>query len=353
MVTSKPFLNKTNWTKYEIIKTILMTITGISIARFILFFLFIGFLLLSLSLTHCFYSFSDINGEITNFSKLRRFMCFFNQIFARMCLFILGYYYINETFEEKDNNFCNYFTYYEGQNKPKIVILNHISVLDSLYFLSKGSYYFLATAGLLEYPIIGRVLKNVGAIFVPRNDKEKSIFPNPNTIIESFIKNKNLSRPLLLAPEGTTHQNNYLFNFQLGAFRPMTSIQPVLLDFQFKHLDPSWTYSCSPIYTIFGLCCQFINYLDVKNLKVQVPNDEENPELFKNRVEQLYLNSNTELVKVDLSVSDNYYFKKLYKENSNMAIFAYDNCIKKSIAKHNLEEKNEIEIKIKSEFNNN
>jgi 1-acyl-sn-glycerol-3-phosphate acyltransferase len=355
MITSKPFFNKTNsknWTKYEIIKTILMSITGISFARFILFFIFIGLLLLSLSLTHCFYSFYDKNGEIANFSKFRRFMCYSNQIFARICLFILGYYYINETYEDKDNNCCNYFNYYEGQNKPKIVILNHVSVLDSLYFLSKGSYYFLATAGLLEYPIIGRVLKNAGAIFVPRNEKEKNIFPNPNTVIELFIKNKNLSRPLLLAPEGTTHQNDYLFNFQLGAFRPMTPIRPVLLDFQFNHMDPSWTFSCSPIYIIFRLCCQFINYLDVKNLKVQTPNDEENPELFKNRIEQLYLNSNTKLVKVDLSVSDNYYFKKLYKENSNMAIFTYDTILKKSISKHTPEEKKEIEIKIKSEFNN-
>lgn len=343
---TKPFFSKTNWNKYEIIKTILMCISGISIIRFILFFIFFGLLLLCLNITHLFYSFYDVNGNIKSFSKFRRFICYFPQIISRICLFVLGYYYINETFDDKDYKLNNYFNYYEGDTKPKIVIYNHISFLDSLYFLSKGQFNILVTAGLLDIHIIGKVLKNIGTIFVARNKEEKTIFPNPNKVIELIVKNKNPTKPILLAPEGTTHQNDYLFNFQLGAFRPLVPIRPVILDFKFKHIDPSWTYSCSPIYTLFMLCCQFINHLDVKNLKVQNPYDNEKPEDFRDRVKQIYLESNPKLIKVDLSVLDSHYFNKLYNKNPNIAIYIYENIIKKSISNYSSEEKIELEKQI-------
>ncbi len=334
MVTSKSFFIKTNdkkWSKYELIKTFLMSITGISIVRFILFSVFFVLLALSLSVTHSLHD-----------SKFKKFICFFNQILSRSCLFILGYYYINETFVDNDyNNIVDYFTYYNGQDKPKMIIYNHVSVLDSLYFISRGDYYFMVTTGLLKYPLLGKVLENIGAIFVPRNKEEKNIFPNPNTVIESNIK-KSL-KPVLIAPEGATHQNDYLYNFQLGPFRPMVPIRPVILDYKFKHADPSWTYSCSPIYTIFRLCCQFINYLDVKNLPIQKPTENETPELFRDRVEKLYLESNLKFIKVDLSVNDSHYFGKKYNENPEMAIYIYDNIITKSISKYTDEEKLEIE----------
>ncbi len=331
MVTSKSFFIKTNdkkWSKYELIKTFLMTITGISIARFIMFSFFLGLLLSSLTITH---SFFNKNGEI----------CFSNKILARICLFILGYYYINEKFLDNEYNICEYFTYYNGQDKPKMITYNHVSILDSLYFLSRGNYYFLVTSDLLGYPILGNVLKTIKAIFVPRNKEEKNNFPNPNIVIESHIK-KSL-KPVLIAPEGTTHQNDYLYNFQLGAFRPMIPIRPVILDYKFKHVDPSWTYNCSNSYMLFRLCCQFINHLDVKILPIQKPNENETPELFKNRVEKLYLESNPKFIKVDLSVIDSHYFGKIYNDDPEMAIYIYDNIIKKSISKYTDEEKLEIE----------
>lgn len=348
MFSAKPFSNRTEkkFSLYEKFKMIFMTITFISIIRFILFYIFAILLILSMIITHLGFSIYDKNNVIQNIHPIRRFFCFLNQLFARACLFILGYYWIRET--KKDNTCLNYPSYLENNN-VKIILSNHISFLDSLYFLSRGSYYFLASAKLLKMFLIGRVLKNAGAIFVPTNEEEKKIYADPNKVIRDIITSSNITRPLLIFPEGTVKQNDYLYNFQLGAFRPLSPVRPVILNFKHKHCDPSWTFSHSATYIIFRLCCQFVNFLDVKYLGIYSP-DNENSVEFKNKIEKVYLEKSPNLKKINLSVNDTHFYGKLFEINKDLANYAYDIYLDKSIVEYNIDKKELIE-RINKRFN--
>ena len=322
MFSALPFSNKTETQRYPIyekIKMTLMIITLLPFIRLILFFLTSGLLLVSLILTHLCYKIYK-NNKISNMSPIRRFFYFLNQKLARSCLFILGYYWINESFEDK--KCCTYPSYLEN-NKTKIIICNHISFLDSLYFMSRGSYYFLASAALRNNCLYKFILESMGAIFVPTNENEKDIFKNPNEIINDIINSENINRPILIFPEGAVKQNNYLFNFQLGAFRPLKPIRPIILNYNNKYCDPSWTYSHGMLFILFRLCCQFINFLEVKYLKIYEPNISQTPIEFKNILEKAYLEKSQNLVKINLSVNDSFFYRKLYQKNKKLADYAY------------------------------
>lgn len=301
--TKPEFLNKTelsNYNYYEKFKNIFFTTTLIAPIRFILTMFFSLFGMFTLYIGFAFY-----NGKI---STLRRLFLLIPQFFARLTLFIMGYYYINEQYETKSNKFSQFTkwhfpSYLERKDGPKIIIANHVTFLDSIFFVSRGYFNVVAKASLINYPIIGKILKGFNPILVPFTKEEKALLPDANIQISKAILGD--SKPLLIFPEGCTKQSNYLIKFRLGAFKPLTSIQPVILKYDFKHMDISWTKGTYELKLIYRLCCQFINHLNVKYLNI-INNDKNinnNPENYRDIIYNIMLNESG-LIKSDLSNLD-------------------------------------------------
>lgn len=300
----KEFLNETELMKYnfyEKFKNIFFTITLIAPIRFFLTMLFSGLGLLFLYL-----GFIGYDGNI---SFLRRLFLYIPQFFARLVLFILGYYYINEQYEYEPNKFTNirgfYFpSYLERKDKAKIIIANHVTFLDSVFFVSRGYYNVVAKADLINYPVIGRIIRGFNPILVPFTPEEKQKLPDVNSQINKVIMN-NKNKSILIFPEGCTKQAKYLIKFRLGAFRPLQPIQPIILNYNYKHMDPSWTHGTKELKLIYRLCCQFINHLNIKYFSV-ITNDiniNTNPENYRDIIYQKMLN-NSNLLKSSLSNFD-------------------------------------------------
>lgn len=79
---------------------------------------------------------------------------------------------------------------------------------------------------------------------------------------------------MLLFPEGTTTNGRVLISFQLGAFIPGYSIQPVIVRYPYVHFDQSWG-SISLAKLMFRMFTQFHNFMEVEYLPVVLPRDNQ------------------------------------------------------------------------------
>ena len=295
-----PFKNTHNNNLYNKLKIILFTLTGIGPIRFILVILLSILISLSISLFLIGFKTKDNLDNYNNISLPRRVLLIIPQFLGTCLLGILGYW-INEDFNE--NKFFKY-TYLERKNAPKLIIANHVSFIDSLYFLTRGFPSIVAGANTINLPIFGFALDKMNPILVPVNENQKLILPNPKVQITNRLTHpsvENLKRPLLIFPEGTTKNSKFLLKFQSGAFHNKIKYQPILLDYKYKYLDPSWTLDTNTYQLLYLMCCQFINYLDVKYLEQTDINEAEIRKIFITKLN---------LIDSNLSNHDNHFMRK-------------------------------------------
>eukprot|EP00298_Acanthocystis_sp_HF-20_P013522 c20393_g1_i1.p1 GENE.c20393_g1_i1~~c20393_g1_i1.p1 ORF type:complete len:230 (+),score=89.62 c20393_g1_i1:51-740(+) len=123
-------------------------------------------------------------------------------------------------------------THINPENKYKgdvpTIITNHTSFLDPFLlsvYLPLPS--FIAKADVANYPIIGGMAKFFNSLFAKREEKGgKGISELISERQKSFKKGY---QPLVIFPEGTTTNGNYLLKFKTGAFRSGLAVQPILI----------------------------------------------------------------------------------------------------------------------------
>jgi 1-acyl-sn-glycerol-3-phosphate acyltransferase len=300
-----PFDNSHKNNLYNKIKIFLFTISGIAIIRFILFFIFgsIACLLFNIFLTG--YNSKDGNGNFVNISPIRRFFLFIPQIFASIGLFILGYYSIDDNIP-----YFFKFNYLERTNAPKLIIANHVSFIDTFYFICRGIPSPVASYNVLSLPIVGLTFKKISPILVPMNEKQKLLLPNPKEQITERLTHPSVElfrRPLIIFPEGSTKNSKYLFKFQNGAFMNKITYQPVLLNYQFENLDPSWTLDTSDYLLLYLMCCQFYNKLEVRYLEPTNQSSDEIRKVFLSKLKLIdsnYSNHDNNILKFNKNKKD-------------------------------------------------
>jgi hypothetical protein len=310
-----PFINRTEikMTKKEILKTILMTLTGISIIRFILVFVFIFLMLFTLFITTIGYYSNDeqldrcskiifyINKFIsnikycfckknTNTTKFHEMSCFRRcllycvQFYARCILFVLGYYWIPETYpiQTLNKKIFLFPSYLERPGSAKICVANHVSLIDSLYFMSRCIPRSVVIQANMAKPV-SWLMHAFSPIIVPVTSEQRKLYKSPQEQITENLESTILTRPMIIFPEGGTTQSNTLIKFQNGAFTNLQEIQPIAFKYNYYNFDPSWTNDVKPLWLLFRMCCQFINFMSVEYYDIINPinsiinNDIEQP----------------------------------------------------------------------------
>lgn len=190
-----------------------------------------------------------------------------------------------------------------------VIVSNHISFWEILYFMAAPcSPAFVFKKSCLNVPIIGKIaLQVLGGIQVDNKNQNGG---GASAIIERIrqMESSSNDRPLLIFPEGTTSNGSCLLSFRTGAFVAGASVQPILIQFPFKHFSPAY----ESIYTsvvIFRTLCQFNNRFQVRYLPVHVPTlaQKEDPTLYASVVRQEMA------IAMDVPLCDaNYKDKKAY-----------------------------------------
>ncbi|CAM8935937.1 unnamed protein product [Rhodiola kirilowii] len=208
---------------------------------------------------------------------------------SRAILFTFGFYWIDVTVVNPDEKLGT-VKQDEKRGKPGAIISNHVSYLDILYHMSSAFPSFVAKQSVAKLPLVGLISKCLGCVFVQRESKSSNSKGVSGVVTERVSKAHQIkdSPMMMLFPEGTTTNGDYLLPFKTGAFLSKAPVLPVILRYPYRRFSPAWD-TISGARHVFLLLCQFVNYIEVKELPVYYPSEEEkeNPKLYAENVRNL------------------------------------------------------------------
>lgn len=217
------------------------------------------------------------------------------RLLSRAMLLVLGFYWIQETYRNPD--FDNKLgTEAEGTDqseepeRPGAIISNHVSHLDILYHMSSSFPSFVAKRSVGKLPLVGLISKCLGCVYVQRESKS-SDFKGVSGVVNERVReaHQDKSAPMMmLFPEGTTTNGDFLLPFKTGAFLSKAPVLPVILRYPYQRFSPAWD-SISGLRHVILLLCQFVNYMEVMWLPVYYPSQQEkdDPKLYADNVRKL------------------------------------------------------------------
>ncbi|KAA3466972.1 lysophospholipid acyltransferase LPEAT1-like isoform X1 [Gossypium australe] len=164
----------------------------------------------------------------------------------------------------------------EERVRPGAIVSNHLSYLDVLYHMSSS------------FPS-----------FVAKRESKSSDFKGVAGIVTDRVRNAHqneLAPMMLLFPEGTTTNGDFLLPFKTGAFLAGAPVMPVILSYLVVR------------HVVF-LLCQFVNNLEVTRLPIYHPSQQEkdNPKLYANNVRKL-MAAEGDLIVSDIGLAE----KRIY-----------------------------------------
>nr|AZM65198.1 lysophospholipid acyltransferase 7 [Vitellaria paradoxa] len=214
---------------------------------------------------------------------------------SRVMLFVLGFYGIRETHRSPDlegnsNTETECKVQSEEPVRPGAIVSNHVSYLDILYHMSSSFPSFVAKRSVAKLPLVGLISKCLGCVYVQRESKSsdfKGVSGVVNERVREAYQNK-FAPMMMLFPEGTTTNGDFLLPFKTGAFLSKAPVLPVILRYPYERFSPAWE-SISGVRHVLFLLCQFVNYLEVVWLPVYYPSQQEkdDPKLYADNVRRL------------------------------------------------------------------
>ncbi|KAK9066687.1 hypothetical protein SSX86_014010 [Deinandra increscens subsp. villosa] len=225
----------------------------------------------------------------------RRIISWFGRVLSRALLFVFGFYWIKEVYRNPDidskfNNELEGSERSEEIDRPGAIISNHVSHLDILYHMSSSFPSFVAKRSVGKLPLVGIISKCLGCIYVQRESKSadfKGVSGVVNDRINESLQDK--SAPMvMLFPEGTTTNGDYILPFKTGAFLSKAPVLPVILRYPYQKFSPAWDTISGKRHVIL-LLCQFVNNITVTRLPLYHPSQEEkeDPKLYAENVRRL------------------------------------------------------------------
>ncbi|XVE94754.1 hypothetical protein REPUB_Repub02eG0036200 [Reevesia pubescens] len=214
---------------------------------------------------------------------------------SRSLLFLVGFYWINETQKDSANTQENSKTegttnQSEEKELPGAIVSNHVSYLDILYHMSSSFPSFVAKRSVAKIPLVGLISKCLGCVYVQRESKS-SDFKGVAGVVTDRVREAHQSKSapmMMLFPEGTTTNGDYLLPFKTGAFLARAPVLPVILRYPYQRFSPAWDTISGVRHVVF-LLCQFVNHMEVTRLPVYYPSQQEKDDskLYANNVRRL------------------------------------------------------------------
>jgi len=124
-----------------------------------------------------------------------------------------------------------------------LIVANHVSWLDIFILNAQQPARFIAKAELARLPMIGRLCRNTGTLFIERERRRDTHTVNRNTV-------EALTRGDLVAvfPEGTTSDGTRLLKFHSSLLQPIVDAHGVVQPIAVRYLTPADDYSDAPAF---------------------------------------------------------------------------------------------------------
>lgn len=130
-----------------------------------------------------------------------------------------------------------------GLHGNVLIVANHISWLDIFVLNAVQPARFIAKAELQRWPVVGRLSRNVGTLFIERERRRDTHAVNRHTV-------EALARGDLVAvfPEGTTSDGTRLLKFHSSLFQPIVDARGVVQPIAIRYRTPAGEYSDAPAF---------------------------------------------------------------------------------------------------------
>eukprot|EP00117_Sycon_ciliatum_P041215 scpid64663/ scgid30194/ Lysophosphatidylcholine acyltransferase 2; 1-acylglycerophosphocholine O-acyltransferase; 1-alkylglycerophosphocholine O-acetyltransferase; Acetyl-CoA:lyso-platelet-activating factor acetyltransferase; Acyltransferase-like 1 len=170
-----------------------------------------------------------------------------------------------------------------AKEAPIHIMSPHSSVIDSwmIYPYTFGSP--LSRKENSGVPFISAVASASEPIWVDRSAKKSG------SAVQEMVQRINLPGfwlPIVIFPEGTTHNAKSVLSFKTGAFSPGVPVQPILWRYDTPDVGVWESFGLSLPFIFFHVMCQWNNSFEVEYLPVYVPSEQEkrDPVLYANNV---------------------------------------------------------------------
>lgn len=100
------------------------------------------------------------------------------------------------------------------------LVANHVSWADIFALNSQRPCHFIAKAELRDWPIAGKLLDNVGTIFINRSDRKETL--RLGTVVREYMA---AGETVAVFPEGTTSDGRDVLKFHASLLEPVVAAE--------------------------------------------------------------------------------------------------------------------------------
>jgi len=191
------------------------------------------------------------------------FLRLYARFWARFCLFLWGFYWIRE--EGRPHMFGS------PVNNARIIVCNHLSFVEGMAIMAATGCAIVGKAEIASYPFVGYIALGLQSIFVDRSN------PNSKHEVVDIIRQRSTNPafpPVLIFPEGTTTNGDFVIQFQKGVFTAALPVLPVAVRTPHRYFSPSWAETDLGLHMILQLM-QMYNCMHMSYLSVYTPSSEQ------------------------------------------------------------------------------
>lgn len=160
--------------------------------------------------------------------------------------------------------------YDDNENKPyACLISNHVGWIDIFYWCWKLAPGFIAKKELGSIPLFGQIMSNLNCLLVDRSDKESRQKASEDlTARIKMFYDKETYVPILIYPEGTVTNGEYLLPFKQGCFNALLPIKPLFVEVDDYNTPLTYIGFVNMIDHFFYVFCFLYNYTNFYELPV-------------------------------------------------------------------------------------
>ncbi len=131
-----------------------------------------------------------------------------------------------------------------GGHAPVLAVANHISWLDIFVLNAVGPVRFIAKAEIARWPLVGRLVRGVGTLFIQRARRRDT--HRVNSEAERALRGGDI---VAVFPEGTTTDGSELLPFKGSLLQPIIAVHGVVQPVAIRYTTPDGHRSVAPAYT--------------------------------------------------------------------------------------------------------
>ncbi|MCE7916220.1 MAG: 1-acyl-sn-glycerol-3-phosphate acyltransferase [Nitrosomonas sp. PRO5] len=161
-----------------------------------------------------------------------------------------------------------------------VFVANHISWLDIMVILAVYPVHFVAKAEIGTWPILGRLCRNAGTLFIDRKKRGDTLRINQQ--ISSILKD---GRSVVIFPEGTTGDGNVLQHFHASLLQSAVTAETLLYPVAIRYRNRDGSRNSSVAYVSVTILQSLMQILAEPEIQVELIFREPIPGAGRNRRE--------------------------------------------------------------------